>query len=318
MYKHQELQDFKCKVCGKQFKRYDSQSLKNSNIFCSLECEYKYNGKNSWSRGYSYELKKLILEFSIENEKFSIRRIAKIFGVNKDLPTKIIKQYGNRKPKKLISYNRDYFKKIDTEQKAYWLGFAYADGCVSKSGSYDFDITLKYSDKKHLEKFAKEILYEGKIKKRVIKLGNKEHEACRIILSSEDLCKDLIKLGCGINKTFNLKFPTYNQVPKNLMRHFLRGVTDGDGTLGIYNNRFYYSVISTESFLVGMINFFKHEINDLGNINTYYKDKRLNNDVTKYFSKNGKYAKKIISYLYKDASIYLDRKYDIAKGVVKN
>lgn len=30
----------------------------------------------------------------------------------------------------MYKYNEKFFKKIDTPQKAYWLGFLYADGCV--------------------------------------------------------------------------------------------------------------------------------------------------------------------------------------------
>jgi hypothetical protein len=29
--------------------------------------------------------------------------------------------------------NIDYFEIIDTEDKAYWLGFIYADGCITKN-----------------------------------------------------------------------------------------------------------------------------------------------------------------------------------------
>ena len=28
--------------------------------------------------------------------------------------------------------NKDYFKNIDNEEKAYWLGFIAADGCIYK------------------------------------------------------------------------------------------------------------------------------------------------------------------------------------------
>ena len=29
-------------------------------------------------------------------------------------------------------YNKDYFEKINTSEKAYWLGFLYADGCITR------------------------------------------------------------------------------------------------------------------------------------------------------------------------------------------
>ena len=38
-------------------------------------------------------------------------------------------------------------------------------------------------------------------------------------------------------KTFTLRFPTENQVPKELLRHFIRGYFDGDGCVSFYTNR---------------------------------------------------------------------------------
>ena len=49
-------------------------------------------------------------------------------------------------------YNEDYFKVIDSEDKAYWLGFISADGSVSKD-AYHIRISLSSIDIKHLEKF---------------------------------------------------------------------------------------------------------------------------------------------------------------------
>jgi len=324
MYIHTELIKLKCTCCGRDFERYNSQKLLSCNNYCSLECEYNYECRWSKYRKYSYEFKYILLEFSIENENKSTRQIAKIFGCSKDMVTNIIKKYGNRKPKKLINFNRDYFKKIDTEEKAYFFGFIMADGCVSKSGSYNLDITLKKSDENHLIKFSKAINYEGTIKTRKIKLGDKIHLASRITLSSEDMCKDLIKLGCGINKTFNLELPSYNKVPKHLMRHLIRGVWDGDGCIGHYkykkciSKKWQVSIMGTKDLLEGISKFLYEEIGDtFGETTLLYKDKRLNNEITKTFYKHGKRAEEVIKYLYKNCNFYLDRKYDLYKKLLK-
>lgn len=57
------------------------------------------------------------------------------------------------------TYNKDYFKEIDSFEKAYWLGFLYADGCITrfykdeKLKSMSLEIMLQNDDKNHLIKF---------------------------------------------------------------------------------------------------------------------------------------------------------------------
>ena len=50
---------------------------------------------------------------------------------------------------RMYDIDKDYFKVIDTEEKAYWLGFIYADGSISSQPlknltrkNYNFEISL--------------------------------------------------------------------------------------------------------------------------------------------------------------------------------
>lgn len=92
-------------------------------------------------------------------------------------------------------------------------------------------------DKLHLEKFKKAINYTGEVKSYTKKSGYKDSTECSvIIISSNKLAEDLIKDGCIEHKTKILVYPDKNIVPKELERHFIRGLIDGDGALSINKN----------------------------------------------------------------------------------
>ena len=74
----------------------------------------------------------------------------------------------NRKHK----VNEKYFDKINSQEKAYWLGFLWADGSIYKtatrsSGNNRLNITQQKSEIDHLKKFKKSINcdYDIKVKK---------------------------------------------------------------------------------------------------------------------------------------------------------
>lgn len=52
------------------------------------------------------------------------------------------------------SLNESYFEKIDSEEKAYFLGFLFSDGSVSK---YSLNLSLAEVDKEILEKKSRKI-----------------------------------------------------------------------------------------------------------------------------------------------------------------
>jgi hypothetical protein len=70
---------------------------------------------------------------------------------------------------KKYNFNENYFEKIDTEEKAYWLGFITADGSINlgygKQKFYQLHINLKGGDYSHLEKFQKAIERNAILKK---------------------------------------------------------------------------------------------------------------------------------------------------------
>ena len=118
--------------------------------------------------------------------------------------------------------NHRYFNRIDTPQKAYWLGFLMADGCVS---SRQLDIALKSSDAEHLRLLAKNLGSNLDVKIQT----SKGYERARLTISSPQMVKDLEKHGVIPRKSLQVKWPS--RLPKNLEMHFIRGLFDGDGCI---------------------------------------------------------------------------------------
>ena len=90
----------------------------------------------------------------------------------------------------------EFFNKIDTKEKAYFLGIMYADGSVSKNQFY-----LKLNDKEVLDAFKKYLNCDYEVKKV------KNSKAYILTISSKKICNDLIKHGCTPNKTKTIRFP---------------------------------------------------------------------------------------------------------------
>ena len=99
-------------------------------------------------------------------------------------------------------HNTKYFEMIDTEEKAYWLGFLYADGSLYKckpNEGYRFELSLQTIDLKHIEKFAKAIDCDTKISLKTIKAKNKTYYAYRLCFYCNEFAEILIKQGCTTN-----------------------------------------------------------------------------------------------------------------------
>lgn len=201
-------------------------------------------------------------------------------------------------------YNRDYFEIIDTEEKAYWLGFIAADGCITRNKS-NLDIGLQYKDRSHLEKFIKSIDGDiDMITDKIVNCGlnNKLYKSSRLTIGSKKMCQDLIYLGLGPRKSSTLNFPT--NIPKEFMRHYLRGYFDGDGCITSNKGIYQISIIATNDFLNNLKEF-------LLSLNmTKTKLEQRNSNMAVWKKKGHNQIKIFLDYLYKDSTIYLDRKYD--------
>ncbi|MHA2281733.1 MAG: LAGLIDADG family homing endonuclease [Promethearchaeota archaeon] len=133
------------------------------------------------------------------------------------------------KSKRILRYhpnlNISYFKQIDTQKKAYWLGFLFADGFIktNKGEPYRVGIDAGNKDFWIINRFIKDI---GLNPKYIQNLKNR----FRISFSSKEIIRDLIRNGLipGKEKSNNIEFPQLKT--KELKLAFLLGYFDGDGT----------------------------------------------------------------------------------------
>lgn len=203
-----------------------------------------------------------------------------------------------------IYYSHNKFKEILTEEDAYWLGFLYADGYVVESTHSYFGIELQGSDDNHLRKFNKFMNGNAAIYYRDRKSPHSENcfTVCSIMFSGKDLVENLKNKGCVPNKSFIIEFPEF--IEGDLMRHFIRGYFDGNGSLGKYNKgRYLRATISCASY--NFVASFKKYLEKLEISSSIYKDKNC----YKLYIVGKDCPKNFLKYIYNDSNIYMDRKY---------
>ncbi|MEK6882932.1 MAG: LAGLIDADG family homing endonuclease, partial [Nanoarchaeota archaeon] len=133
----------------------------------------------------------------------------------------------------------------------------------------------------------------------------------RLNLCSEKIYFDLNNLGCVEKKSLILKFPTSEQVPPEFIHHFIRGYFDGDGSITIHRNKIKSYQMKANLNMAGSLEFLeslKETFNQLG-LSSVTKIYPIGKIHVLSFSGNSN-VKKIGEILYKDATIFLQRKRD--------
>jgi intein/homing endonuclease len=213
----------------------------------------------------------------------------------------------------MIKVNEKYFEIIDTEEKAYWLGYIWADGYSSRKAPWFLCIQTK--DIEHLKLFCKNINYQGKIKMPKISGGFANASTMgRITICRKKICNDINNLG-----RYNQEMIIPEKIPNKLIRHFIRGYFDGDGSVYTYiksgwpknaKKRYFYNRL--EVSIIGTISILDSIRNNILNIKTRIKKSKT--DYMKYLViSNKKDTQEFYNYLYENATIYLERKYSIFK-----
>jgi len=201
--------------------------------------------------------------------------------------------------------NSDFFKKWSPEM-AYVLGFIAADGNICHSGRAH-TLHIASDDKDVIEKIKKVLNYSGPIHQR-IRPNTKISYSLRIC--DQILFSDLNRLGITERKSLTLS-PT---VKNKFITDFLRGFLDGDGTVYLRNTK-YPSRLGVVFYTASkpMIEFVHSALkNILGSIYA----STIRSRVTKYqnpyysISLGHKSSRELYLKLYRNTSLYMDRKYN--------
>lgn len=247
-----------------------------------------------------------------ENNR-SLTKLGNKYGVKRQTISKWLKDNGYE----VINYqnrcriDETVFDNIDTEEKAYWLGFLYADGNISTVGNR-LEMNLASKDLDHMLKFKKFLKLESEI--RIDDNGGEGNEICRISVRNKHIWDQLNNKGCVPCKSLILKFPDKSIFKfEKLIYDFIRGYCDGDGSLGISikhdsnNHRCWLSFVGTKDFLEGIQNFLQIDGMIMNKTSTNWPNKAYD---LKYSNTK---ARKVARLLYENSLIYMDRKYKIYK-----
>ena len=262
--------------------------------------------KNEYLQGKSIlEIEKLTNVSGV-----GIREILKRLNIYKSKQNKDIIKYGN---------NLNFFNKIDTEEKAYWLGFIYADGYVVEQKNkyaYRFGIELSIKDLNHLQKLANIFNRKLSIKIRSSQICQskeiKNFEMVNLTINNKTVWTDLQQNGISIRKTLNPDLTIFTKFEKKLLPHFIRGVFDGDGS--IVKNSEMFILNGNKDFLIEVQKILVSELKlklkftkiflDQGNGYKLYYGGRLQ-------------IKKIYNWLYNNSLVFLERKKYIFEEIIE-
>jgi intein/homing endonuclease len=168
--------------------------------------------------------------WELRNSGISIRQLAKTYKITDRVITRHFDERGF-----WIRTKEDFFTEIDSEFKAYILGFIYADGCIYKAKdkkSMTLSIFINEKDRQILDKLASFLNPFIKPICREIERENYISKMIQYAITNQRIAEDLIKWGILPRKSYEnkslLRFP---KIKEEYKRHFIRGFFDGDGEI---------------------------------------------------------------------------------------
>lgn len=246
----------------------------------------------------------------------SYKNIADKLNVSIGYVASVIQKEGiarTRAGTKGMLIKHDIFDVIDTEEKAYLLGFMVADGFIRDRKEHEggnlqklVGLEIHRDDSYILERFSKLINCNNKLT---------EHKNCLVFrFHSDRVAEALSRFGIVERKTGHERVDWLGDIRQDLQRHVLRGLIDGDGWVGttIKANKLLPNIGLTSSYECCL--FVAKWFSDKLGIRLVSPASHIGCFVITYDGKSS--CSKIAEYLYKDSTICLDRKYNKAIEII--
>lgn len=297
-------------------KRYKVSSRKISSSFKNFGLKVRRGGVARFKKSEILEM------YEIYREGFSSIHISKKFNTSPGMVLRYFHKYelpvrSNAINSRRYYCNEEYFQEINSPDKAYWLGFIYADGFITSKrthGNRSLGISLAKRDIEIIKKFKNSIESNHKI--NIYKASGGYSigaEYCRILIPSKKMTTDLMRHGVLENKTKKLKSP---DIKYEYIRHFIRGYMDGDGSITKSKKKemhippyeYGVSIMGTEDLLRFIHNYLKAEKLITKQLKFKYRNE---GDIVASIVYGGNLQTLgILNHLYDEPCIYLKRKYE--------
>ncbi|GAB3881305.1 hypothetical protein [Spirosoma agri] len=204
------------------------------------------------------------------------------------------KKRGSKLAPRRYNIDENFLDQIDSEAKAYFLGFFYADGYNDQKRG-ELSIELNQKDRAILELFR---TFFGNTRA----VWDSKPGSVKFRMKSRKLSDRLAELGCPQRKSFILTFPEW--IDENLLHHFLRGYTDGDGYVMCRSKRTGIGAIGSDAFIDAMARIISKKCS----VFCSFQPHNISKGMLNFRVSGTQQVKRVVQFLYKDATYFLERK----------
>jgi hypothetical protein len=224
-----------------------------------------------------------------------------------------IKPRGRSEAHRRYAVDEAFFDAINTEEKAYWLGFLTADGTIRENVIM---LLLQERDIGHLNKFTSSLRSKHPITRRDNTLEGEVYHCAQVSIGSTHLVTALKRLGVAERKSLTVRPCEY--VPDHLLSHYWRGIFDGDGWItrkgsGLFGARqWMVGLVGNREIVSGFETFVQRCLDWKARVEPDKPGSRI----FKVRYSGVALPQAVLHVLYADATIFLERKYDSMREVM--